>query len=106
MLKNFGQTETKPVSTPADLNVKFQKEDGVSRPVNAISYQYIVGSLLYAAIATRPDSAQPMGVVSKFSANPTQIISYSKKILRCLKRAEHIYVRSMYKKWADGELTG
>ena len=36
MLKRFGQTEAKPVSTPADLNVKLQKEDGVSRPVDAI----------------------------------------------------------------------
>ena len=58
MLKTFGQTEAKPVSTPADLNVKLQKEDGDSRPVDAISYQSIVGSLLYAAIATRPDIAQ------------------------------------------------
>ena len=42
----FGQTEAKSVSTPADLNVKLQKVDGVSRPVDTISYQSIVGSLL------------------------------------------------------------
>ena len=50
MLKKFGQTAVKSVSTPADLNVKLQKEDGVSRPVDTIRYQSIVGSLLYAAI--------------------------------------------------------
>lgn len=72
MLEKFGQTEAKPVSTPADLNVKLQKEDGFSRPVDVTSYQSIVGSLLYAAIATRPDIAQAVGVVSKFCANPTQ----------------------------------
>ena len=33
VLKTFGQTEVKPVSTPADLNVKLQMEDGVSRLV-------------------------------------------------------------------------
>lgn len=46
MLKKFRKTQAKPVSTPADLNVKLQKEDGVSRPVDAILYQSIVGSLL------------------------------------------------------------
>ena len=39
-MKKFGQTEAKPVSTPADLNVKLQKEDGVSRLVDAILYQW------------------------------------------------------------------
>ena len=43
IFKEFGQTEAKPVSTPADLNVKLQKEDGVSRPVDMITYQSIVG---------------------------------------------------------------
>ena len=86
ILKKFEQTEAKPVSTPADLNVKLQKEDGVSRPVDTITYQSIVGSLLYAAITTRPDIAQAMGVVSKLCANPTQShFTAAKQILRYLK---------------------
>ena len=40
-LEKYRQTEAKPVSTPADLNVKLQKEDGFSRPVDATSYQSI-----------------------------------------------------------------
>ena len=71
MLEKFGQTKAKPVSTPADLNVKLQKEDGFSRPVDVTSYQSIVGSPLYAEIATRPDIVRAVGVVSKFCANPT-----------------------------------
>lgn len=35
MREKYGQTEAKPVSTPADLNVKLQKEDDFSRPVDA-----------------------------------------------------------------------
>lgn len=35
MLEKYGKTEAKPVSTPADLNVKLQKEDDFSRPVDA-----------------------------------------------------------------------
>ena len=53
IVKKFGQTEAKTVSTPADLNVKLEKNDGVSKTVDPTQYQSIVGSLLYAAIATR-----------------------------------------------------
>ena len=34
MLKKFGQTQAKSVSTPADLNVRLQKKDGVRVPVD------------------------------------------------------------------------
>ncbi|XP_067023039.1 uncharacterized protein [Acropora muricata] len=86
MLKKFGQTQAKSVSTPADLNVRLQKEDSVSKPVDTTLYQSIVGSLLYAAITTRPNIAQAVGVVSKFCANPTQShLTAAKRILRYLK---------------------
>ena len=71
MLKKFGQRRAKLVSTPADLNIRLQKEDGVIKPVVTTSYQSIIGSLLYAAITTRLDIAQAVGVVSNFCANPT-----------------------------------
>ena len=99
MLEKYGKTEAKPVSTPADLNVKLQKEDGFSRPVDAISHQWMVGSLLYAAIATRPDIAQAVGAVSKFCANPTQNhLTAAKRIHRCLKATAY--------KCANGDFTG
>ena len=105
MLEKYKQTEAKPVSTPADLNVKLQKEDGFSRPVDATSYQSMVGSLLYAAIATRPDIAQAVGVVSKFCANPTQNhLTAAKRILRYLKATA--YLGLSYKKCANGNLIG
>ena len=105
MLKKYGQTEAKTVSTPADFNVKLQKEDSVSRPVEAISYQSIVGSPLYAAITTRPDIAQAVGVVSKFCGNPTQShLTAAKRILRYLKGT--VYLGLNYKKCADGNLIG
>ena len=104
-LEKYRQTEAKPVSTPADLNVKLQKEDGFSRPVDATSYQSMVGSLLYAAIATRPDIAQAVGVFSKFCANPTQNhLTAAKRILRYLKATA--YLGLSYKKCADGNLIG
>ena len=98
MHEKFGQTEAKPVSTPANLNVKLQEEDGFSRPVDVTSYQSIVGSLLHAAIATRPDIARAVRVVSKFCANPTQNhLTATKRILRYLKATAYLGLR--YKCW-------
>ena len=46
----------------------------------------MVGSFLYAAIATRPDIAQAVGVISKFNANPSQAhLTAVKRIFRYLK---------------------
>ena len=79
MLEKFGQTEVKP------------KEDGFSRPVDATSYQSMVGNLLYAAIAACPDIAQAVGVMSKFCANPTQNhFTAAKRNLRYLKATAHL----------------
>ena len=42
------------VSTPADHNVKLVKDDTVSKATDQVEYQSMIGSLLYAAMATRP----------------------------------------------------
>ena len=54
LLKRYGLSQAKSAATPADVNVKLVKNDGVSKPVNQVNYQSVVGSLLYASIATRP----------------------------------------------------
>ena len=105
MLKKFGKAEATSVSAPADLNVKLQKEDGVSRPVDTISYQSILESLLNAAVTTHPDIAQAVGVVSKFCANPTQShLTGAKRILGYLKGT--VCLGLSYKECADGNLIG
>ena len=65
-------TQAKTSTTPADINVKLVKDDGMSKPVDPVFYQSMVGSLLYAAIATRPDISQAVGAVSKFNSCPTE----------------------------------
>lgn len=67
MLKRFGLVEAKTISTPADLSAKLVKEDGISKDVDQVKYQSMVGSLLLAAMATRP-----VGAVSKFNAKPSE----------------------------------
>lgn len=52
ILQKYGMHDASPVATPTDANVKLKKNDGVSNPVNLSTYQSMVGSLLYAAMAT------------------------------------------------------
>ena len=94
MLEKYSLSEAKIVSTPADINVKLKKDDGVSKEVNSVTYQSIVGSLLYAAIATRPDVAQAVGVVSKFCSKPTEAhLTAAKRILRYLKGTLNLAIK-------------
>ena len=50
--------------------MKLKREDGVSKAVDPVLYQSMIGGLLYAAIATRPDISQAVGV-SKYSSKPS-----------------------------------
>ena len=75
------------MSTPLDPNVKLVKEDHYSTPVDPTHYQSLVGSLLYAAMATRPDIAHAVGVLGRFSASPNEShMTAAKRVCRYLKR--------------------
>ena len=98
-------TEAKIATTPIDPNIRLQKDDKYSKRVDTVLYQSIVGSLLYAAIATRPDIAHAVGVVSKFSSSPTEAhLTAAKRILRYLKGSAGIAVK--YQKSDNGTLMG
>ena len=86
ILEKYGLKEANSVSTPADPNVKLLKDDGCSKKVDSLRYQSMIGSLLHAARATRPDIAQAVGVVSRFNAEPTEAhLTAVKRIFRYLK---------------------
>ena len=87
LLKKFGLLDAKPASTPMALNVKLDgDDDGCSKPVESGLYQSMTGSLLYAAMATRPDIAQAVGVLAKFNSKPTELhLTAVKRVFRYLK---------------------
>ena len=86
ILQRFGLHDANAVTTPADINVKLCKQDNVSKPVDSKLYQAMVGCLLYAAIATRPDICQAVGAVSKYNSQPTEAhLTAVKRIYRYLK---------------------
>lgn len=94
MLKKFGMADANPVSTPADTSVKLKKSDGVSGAVDGRIYQSIVGSLLYAALATRPDISQAVAAASKFCASPNSAhLTAVKRILRYLKGTSNLALK-------------
>ena len=105
LLERYRLSEAKSSSTPADINVKLVKDDGAAKLADPVCYQSIVGSLLYAAIATRPDIAQAVGAVSKFNSCPTEThITGVKRILRYLKGTINLGLK--FEKKADNSIIG
>ena len=72
LLKRYELDDANPVCTPMDLNVRLVADDGLSKPTDKSRYQSMVGSLLYVAVATRPDICQAVAAVSKFNSAPTE----------------------------------
>ena len=105
VLENYSLTEAKVTSTPADLSVRLEKDDGVSAEVDPILYQSMVGSLLYAACATRPDIAYAVGTVAKFSSKPTEAHQTAvKRIFKYLKGSASLALK--YQKLEGDKLIG
>ena len=93
-----------PVHSPVQSRVQLLHRP-VSKMVDPVTYQSMVGSLLYVAVATRPDTAQAVGDVAKFSSKPSEAhLTAVKRILRYLKGSMDIALT--YKKSEGGQLTG
>ena len=76
----------KPVSTPVDSSTKLVKVIDNDECIDQQKYQSAVGSLLYLAMATRPDITFAVSNVAKVSSHPTtQHWTAVKRILRYLR---------------------
>ena len=86
LLRKFEMENAKPVATPVDNSTKLVKMTDSDKCVDQQQYQSAVGSLLYLAMATRPDITFAVSSVAKFSVQPTkQHWTAVKRILRYLK---------------------
>jgi len=78
ILECFGMKDCKPVFTPMDMKAQPSTEDPTDNATirtmkfgdREVSYQCIVGSLMWVMLATRPDLAYTVGVIGRYSANP------------------------------------
>ena len=85
--------------------MKLKKDDGISKLVDPTLCQSIVGSLLYVAVATRPDISQAVRVVSKYCSSLSEAhLTAAKIILRHLKETANVGIK--YEKTKDNTLIG
>lgn len=70
ILDRFGLSEIHPTKVPMVPGLKLEKEEAEAFPAFRQQYQAKVGSLNYAAIVSRPDISESVGVVSRYNSNP------------------------------------
>ena len=86
ILKRFNMLDCNSVSTPMETNLKLIKRTDKATSDQIQEYQRIIGSLEYAAIATRPDIAFAVHKLAQFSSNPDEShFKAAKRVLRYLK---------------------
>ncbi|CAK9826054.1 Retrovirus-related Pol polyprotein from transposon TNT 1-94 [Anthophora retusa] len=86
-VKNFGMTDCNPINTPMDPGTKLQKREGpANREDSKLPYRELIGSLMYLAVATRPDIAYTVSYLSQFlSCYDKTHWAAAKRVLRYLK---------------------
>lgn len=80
VLLKFGMSDSKPVGTPMDVNLKFDDSDHVIDYSLEHKCRSCIGSLMYAVVGTRPDLCASVSYLSRYQSKP------SEKLWQCLKR--------------------
>ena len=84
ILKRFGMEDCKPVTTPLDVGMKFQKPEKCSNENNP--YRELLGALMYLAVGIRPDIAYGVNYLSQFNTcHQKEHWTVAKIILRYLR---------------------
>ena len=97
VLKRFGMFDCRPVATPVESAKKFQKLSEDEQPIDVSKYQAAIGSLNYAAIATRPDISAAVGMLSQFMQSPSEDHWIGvKRVLRYLKGTMNYGLKFVY----------
>ena len=85
-LERFGMENCKRVNTPIEVSSTLKKATDDESLCDQNLHQSIIGSLMYAATATRPDIACATHFLGQFSSKPTEThLSAAKRLLRYLK---------------------
>jgi hypothetical protein len=69
ILAKFRMDESRPVATP--MAMKLHKRKPEEEACDPTIYQSMIGSLMYAMTATRPDIAYAIGVLSRYNHDPS-----------------------------------
>lgn len=94
ILRRFDLTNSHPVLCPLDTNVRLDQIDCVDKNTDVKEYLSLVGSLMYAAIGTRPDISYAVTSLSKFNSNPLLMHRTAAiRVLRYLKGTAKLTLR-------------
>ena len=94
VLKRFGMDDCKPIGTPAEGYLSRTEGDA------SIEYMSMVGSLLYAAMVTRPDIAYAVQALGRhMQAVSEEHFKAAKRVLRYLQGTKHMGI-----KYSSGEM--
>lgn len=92
ILDRFNMSECSGVATPVDSNQIL--DDSPDSEISTFPYREAVGSLMYLAVATRPDISFAVGVVSRFLEKPTYAhVTAVKRILKYIKATYNYGIR-------------
>ncbi|SGY38360.1 BQ5605_C003g02007 [Microbotryum silenes-dioicae] len=85
VLARFNMSDCNPCKSPMEANLQLSPEPDTDSADNAI-YRSMIGSLMYAVVATRPDLAHSVGYLSRFvgKAGNTHLEA-AKRVLRYIK---------------------
>ena len=93
-LKGFELFNANNTNTPLLAGIHLEKSEEPVALDTKTCYQQIIGTLIYAAIGTRPDIAFTAMRLSRFNNNPTkEHIKYAKYVLRYLKGTKELKIQ-------------
>jgi hypothetical protein len=92
LLRRFGLSSANGVATPMDPRVRLDVAEGEMLSLEDQGlYLSIIGSLMYAAMATRPDISFAVAALSRYNSAPSSVhLTAAKRVLRYLKQTAHL----------------
>lgn len=101
ILKTFGMQDTKAVATP-QATIPFDATDSRVVTEDEFPFKKAIGSLLYLAMATRPDIAAAVGVAARTAAPTEMHVMLIKRIFRYLNGTKNLALVFAANKEDDG----
>ena len=103
IIDHFGLKDGQSISTPLETNAKLTKID--MPEVDTKTYQSVLGGLMYAMLAMRPDLAYAVGALSKHATCPGEVhFAALKRVYRYLRGTTDTCL--IYRKTTDMSLLG
>ena len=102
VIKRFGLEDAKPLASPMEPSAHLSNAQSpvTSREIadmRDVPYREAVGSLMYAAVGTRPDIAFAVAILSRFSINPGRAHwNAVKRVIRYLKGTVDLWLTFGY----------